>query len=122
MPYFETCFVWDKISIHVDLGYRPPYFQGHDVMMQNSGEKDIEHYRLIDLKQLSAQLSLSVPTLRNLIKIGMPHYRIARKILLNPVEVFQWLEINFQRSQPRIDRDLNTIIDHVLEEFDSQSS
>ena len=89
-------------------------------MVQNSGAKNIEHYRLIDLKQLSAQLSLSVPTLRNLIKIGMPHYRIARKILLNPVEVFQWLERNFQRSQPGIARELDTIIDNALEGFDSQ--
>jgi excisionase family DNA binding protein len=47
---------------------------------------------LIDLKTLSGQLSLSVPTLRKLQRQGLPHYRPGRKVLVNPEEVTRWLD------------------------------
>ena len=89
-------------------------------MMQNHGPKNIERYRLIDLKQLSARLSLSVPTLRNLKKRGMPHYSIDRKILVNPGEVFQWLEKNFKRPPHKNVGELDRIINHALAEIEGQ--
>lgn len=47
---------------------------------------------LLDLKALSKQTSLSVFTFRKYVKTGMPHYRIGRKILIDPKEFETWFQ------------------------------
>jgi len=48
--------------------------------------------KLVDLKVLAKQTSLSVFTFRKYVKIGMPHYRVGRKILVNPEEFEAWFQ------------------------------
>ena len=56
----------------------------------------------IGLEQLSKATSLSVHSLRFYRKkYGMPHYKVGRKILVNPEEFAAWLrKINEKRSAP----------------------
>jgi len=48
--------------------------------------------RLVDLKTLSKQTVLSVYTLRKYTRMGIPHYRTGRKILVDPDEFYDWLQ------------------------------
>ncbi len=45
-----------------------------------------------DLKSISQECSISIFTLRKFVKMGMPHYRVGRKILVNPEEFERWFE------------------------------
>lgn len=45
-----------------------------------------------NLKTLSKESCLSVFTLRHFIKKGLPHFRVGRKILVNPDEYKAWFE------------------------------
>ena len=48
--------------------------------------------KLQDLKTLSKEKSISVFTFRKFVKMGLPHFRIGRKILVNPEEFDTWFE------------------------------
>lgn len=69
--------------------------------------------QLIDLKTLSRQLSLSVPTLRKLQRQGMPHYRPGRKVLVNPEEIHRWLDERCKVSTASADW-LDEVLNDVL--------
>jgi hypothetical protein len=45
-----------------------------------------------DLKTLSREYSLSIFTFRKFVKLGLPHYRVGRKILVDPEEFENWFE------------------------------
>ena len=48
--------------------------------------------QFLDLKQLSTVTTIPVPTLREYIKIGLPHYKINRKIRVKPKEFDEWMQ------------------------------
>lgn len=48
--------------------------------------------KLQDLKSLSNRYSISIFTFRKFVKMGLPHYRIGRKILVEPEEFESWFE------------------------------
>ena len=48
--------------------------------------------KLVDLKTLAERTSLSVFTIRKYGKLGMPHYRVGRKILVDPQEFEAWFQ------------------------------
>ena len=45
-----------------------------------------------DLKTLSEETSISVFKLREFAKMGLPHFRIGRKILVDPETFTDWFE------------------------------
>ena len=45
---------------------------------------------LQDLKSLSRDTSISPFTLRKFVRKGLPHYRLGRKILIDPKEKGHW--------------------------------
>lgn len=45
-----------------------------------------------DLKFLSKEYAISIFTFRKFIKMGLPHYRLGRKNLINPIEFEDWFE------------------------------
>ena len=69
--------------------------------------------KLVDLKALSKQTSLSVSTIRKFIKLGMPHYRPDRKILVVPEEFAQWFN-QFKSATGSSDNELDHLVDETL--------
>jgi hypothetical protein len=51
----------------------------------------------MDLKELSVAKKFCVGTLRRFLKKGMPHFRVGRKILVNPDEYDKWFRDNFRQ-------------------------
>ncbi len=51
----------------------------------------------MDLKELSVSKKYCVGTLRRFLKKGMPHFRVGRKILVNPDEYDKWFRDNFRQ-------------------------
>ena len=47
---------------------------------------------LVDARELAPMLSLSVWTVRHLEEQGMPHIRVGRRVLFDPIRVKEWLE------------------------------
>lgn len=73
---------------------------------------------LINLKILGKELSLSVYTLRKFIKMGMPHFRVGNKFLVDSKEVEPWLAQQF-RHETNINNDTqDSILDDVLANYD----
>ena len=60
-----------------------------------------------DLKTLSEEYSISIFTFRKFVKMGLPHYRLGRKILVNPEEFEEWFatfKINSKSIHSNIDK------------------
>ncbi len=68
--------------------------------------------KLMDLKSLAVEKSISVTTLRRLLNRGMPHYRPGRKIYINPDEFDAWFRNRFWATKKN-----NTItLDKLMED------
>ena len=70
-----------------------------------------------DLKTLSQKKSLSVYTLRKFVKKGMPHFRVGRKILVNPKEFDAWFEQRFRASAHADDKAIDRLVEDTLAEL-----
>ncbi|MBC2710627.1 MAG: helix-turn-helix domain-containing protein [Desulfosarcina sp.] len=70
--------------------------------------------KLVDLKTLSTSASLSVATLRNYIKMGMPHYRVRRKILIDLEEFNQWMQ-QFRNNANQESPDFRQVVDETFQ-------
>ena len=73
---------------------------------------------LINLKVLGKELSLSVYTLRKFIKMGMPHYKVGNKFLVDSKEVEPWLAQQFRHETNIKCDNLDSILDDVLANYD----
>jgi hypothetical protein len=69
--------------------------------------------KLVDLKTLAKMTSLSVFTHRKYIKMGMPHYRAGRKILVSPEEFYEWFQ-QFRTILNPADDSLEHIVNETL--------
>jgi hypothetical protein len=67
-----------------------------------------------DLKSLSKEYPISVFTFRKFIKMGLPHYRIGRKILVNPEEFEYWLK----RFKITKDNRIDTLLKDAVNELE----
>ena len=76
---------------------------------------------LIDLKTLSSEMSLSVYTLRKLIREGMPHYRIGRKFLINRSEVEPWFARHFRQDSDSNNYALDKILEKALAKINREN-
>jgi hypothetical protein len=70
--------------------------------------------KLIDLKTLAKDVSLSVSTLRKYRGQGMPHYNVGRKILVNPEEFQAWMEARFKVTGTVASSDVDHVVADVL--------
>jgi hypothetical protein len=70
--------------------------------------------KLIDLKTLAKDVSLSVSTLRKYRGQGMPHYNLGRKILVNPDEFEAWMETRFKVTGVAATSDVDHVVADVL--------
>ena len=64
-----------------------------------------------DLKGLSAYSCISVGSLRDYLKTGLPYFKLKGKILVKRSEFDAWLE----RYRVNKKQDLNTLCDDILE-------
>ena len=70
--------------------------------------------KYLDLKKLSKESCLSVFTLRQFIRDGLPHFRVGRKILVDPEEYQAWFEEHHRAvSQPE-KTDIGNIMSKAL--------
>jgi hypothetical protein len=72
---------------------------------------------LIDLKTLGNEMTLSVYTIRKFIKMGMPHYKVGNKFLVDSKEVEPWFAQHF-RPESKTNNDLDRILNDVLADYD----
>jgi len=77
----------------------------------------MDQYRLVDLKALSRQFSISVPTLRKYRRRGMPHYNLGRKILVDPDEFHRWLDERYKVNGETPNRPLHQVVADVLKDL-----
>lgn len=77
--------------------------------------------KLIDLKTLAEQTSLSVQTHRKYLKSGMPHYKVGRKVLVDPDEVAIWFK-RFRHDDFRPRKSAADILNSVLKELEADVS
>jgi hypothetical protein len=73
--------------------------------------------KLKDLKTLSKEKSLSVFTLRKFVKKGLPHFRIGRKILVNPEEFDVWFEQCCRAPANGNHKELDQLVEDTLAEL-----
>jgi hypothetical protein len=70
-----------------------------------------------DLKTLSKEKSISVFTLRKFVKKGLPHFRIGRKILVDPEEFDAWFKQCCKVSAHDESKTLDQILEDTLSEL-----
>ena len=64
-----------------------------------------------DLKGLSVYSAVSVGSLRDYVKTGLPHFKLKGKILVRKSEFDAWLE----RYRINQSQDLNHLVDEVID-------
>lgn len=70
-----------------------------------------------DLKTIAKETSISVFTFRKFVKMGLPHYRVGRKILIDPQEFDVWFTKNFKVCDTPCETDLNRLVQDTLSKF-----
>ncbi|MBW2609183.1 MAG: helix-turn-helix domain-containing protein [Deltaproteobacteria bacterium] len=75
-----------------------------------------------DLKTLSKETSISVFTLRKFIKMGLPHFKVGGKYLINPEEFNDWFETHHRASSEPENPGLDQIISKALSEVSMEST
>jgi hypothetical protein len=71
-----------------------------------------------DLKCLSTKTSISVFTLRKFVKAGLPHFRVGRKIFVDPAEFNDWFEMNHRVTCEPKNSNLEDIMSKALAEIE----
>jgi hypothetical protein len=72
--------------------------------------------KLLDLKTLSKEYSISIFTFRKFVKMGLPHYRLGRKILVNPDDFEEWFE-KFKINSISAHHGLNRLLEENFSDF-----
>jgi len=75
-----------------------------------------------DLKALSKEKSISVFTFRKFVKMGLPHYRLGRKILIDPEEFDYWFKQRFKVHKTVEGGDLDRLVKETLFELNLDPS
>ena len=71
---------------------------------------------LVDLKVLAKSTSLSIFTCRKYVKMGMPHYRVGRKILVDQEEFEIWFQ-QFKSGSSQPSDNLGHLVDETLKKL-----
>jgi hypothetical protein len=75
---------------------------------------------LQSIKQLSKEQNISVSQIRKMIKWGLPHYRIKKKILIDQNEFAKWFQAQYRVENETQDEDLEGRIDSIFQQFKSR--
>ena len=67
-----------------------------------------------DLKALSKETSLSVFTLRKFVKMGLPHFRVGKKILVKLEDFNEWFETHHRGRCTAENPTLDTVLEKAL--------
>ncbi len=78
--------------------------------------------KIQDLKTISKEKSISVFTFRKFVKMGLPHYRLGRKILVDPEEFDGWFKKRFRANQEQIDTDLDQLVQDTFSKLNLELS
>ena len=70
-----------------------------------------------DLKTIAKETSISVFTFRKFVKMGLPHYRVGRKILIDPKEFDVWFTNNYKVRGTPCETDLDQLVQDTLSKF-----
>lgn len=70
--------------------------------------------KLKNLKTVAEEQSLSIHTLRKFARMGMPHYRVGRKIFIDQEQFETWFAAHFRGDADTNDDDLANIIDEAV--------
>lgn len=69
--------------------------------------------KFLDLKALSKEYSISIFTFRKFVKMGLPHYRLGRKILVSPEDFEEWFE-HFKTTAKTMNSNLERIVEENM--------
>ena len=70
--------------------------------------------KLKTLKTVAHEQSLSIHTLRKFTRLGMPHYRVGRKIFVDQDQFETWFAAHFKNDSDQSNHDLNKIVNDVI--------
>jgi hypothetical protein len=70
-----------------------------------------------NLKTISKEKSISVFTFRKFVKMGLPHYRLGRKILIDPEEFDAWFTNHFKVCNKPCETELDRLVQDTLSKF-----
>jgi hypothetical protein len=73
-----------------------------------------QQMKLKNLKAVAQEQSLSIHTLRKFARMGMPHYRVGRKIFLDQEQFETWFAAHFRENADRNEKDLAQIVDEAV--------
>ena len=73
--------------------------------------------QLISIRQLSKEQNISVSQVRNLIRWGLPHYRVNKKILIDKGEFSEWFRNQYRIENNDQNKDIKEKIDIILKQF-----
>jgi hypothetical protein len=78
--------------------------------------------KIQDLKTIAKEKSISVFTFRKFVKMGLPHYRLGRKILVDPDEFDVWFRKHFKVCQQQADTDLENLVQDTFAKLNLEYS
>ena len=73
--------------------------------------------QLKDIKSLAEEYSISIFTIRRFVKMGLPHYRLGKKILIKPEDFEEWFE-RFKVAPQSKQNKLADIVEGALAEVE----
>ena len=73
-----------------------------------------QQMELKNLKVVAQEQSLSIHTLRKFAKMGMPHYRVGRKIFIDQQQFETWFAAQFRGDKDAKHKNLSQIIDEAV--------
>ena len=76
--------------------------------------------RFVSLK-MSTKHDISVSQLRKFIKLGLSHYRVRGKILVDPDEFEQWFSNEFKVEKEKPIKKIEGIVSKIISEYRSDS-
>jgi len=77
--------------------------------------------RFVSLKTLSKKHDISVSQLRRFIKLGLSHYRVKGKILVDPDEFEKWFSNEFKVVNEKPIKKIEDIVSNIISEYRSDS-
>lgn len=77
--------------------------------------------RFVSLKTLSKKHDISVSQIRKFIKLGLSHYRVRGKILVDPDEFEKWFSNNFKVGSTESLKDIESIVSKIVAEYRGDS-
>lgn len=66
------------------------------------------------IKAVAQEQSLSIHTVRKFARLGMPHYRVGRKIFIDQQQFETWFAAQFRNNNDQNEDDLDQIVNDAI--------